>query len=53
MKTLEDTGRHLITIPTTRLKWLWQQYNKDKYNTHGLVPPTQTFETEVVWFYQI
>ena len=20
----EDTGRHLITIPTTRLKWLWQ-----------------------------
>ena len=48
----EDTGRHLITIPTTRLKWLWQQYNTDKYNTHGLVPPTQSFETEVVWLYQ-
>ena len=48
----ENTGRHLITIPTTRLKWLWQQYNKVKYNTHGLVPPTQTFEKEVVWLYQ-
>ena len=43
----EDTGRHLITIPTTRLKWLWQQYN-----THGLVPAPQSFETEVVWLYQ-
>ena len=38
----EDTGRHLITIPTTRIKWLWQQYNIDKYNTHGLVPPPPT-----------
>ncbi len=48
----EDTGRHLITIPTTRLKWLWQQYNKAIYSTHGLVLPTQPFETEVVWLYQ-
>ena len=35
----ENTGRYLTTIPTTRLKWLWQQYNNDKYNTHNLVPP--------------
>ena len=48
----EDTGKHLITIPTTRLKWLWQQYNKAIYSTHGLVPHTQPFETEVVWLYQ-
>ena len=48
----EDTGRHLITIPTTRLKWLWQQYNIDTYSTYGLVPPPQPFETEIVWLYQ-
>ena len=48
----EDTGRHLITIPTTRLNWLWQQYNKDTYMTYGLIPPPQPFETEVVWLYQ-
>ena len=47
----KGTGRHLITIPTTRLKWLWQQYNKDTYRTYGLIPP-QTFETEIVWLYQ-
>ena len=34
------------------MKWLWQQYNKNKYSTHSLVPPTQSFETEVVWLYQ-
>ena len=48
----EDIGTHLITIPTTRIKWLWQQYNKTSYSTHGLVPQTQTFQKEVVWLYQ-
>ena len=48
----ENTGRYLITIPTTRLEWLWQQYNKNKYNTHGLVPQPQSFEKEIIWLYQ-
>ena len=48
----ENTGRHLITIPTTRLEWLWKQYNKNKYNTHGLVPQPQSFEKKIIWLYQ-
>ena len=48
----EDTGRYLTTIPTTKLTWLWQKYYKNHYNTHGLVPPTQPYETEIVWLYQ-
>ena len=48
----EDTGRHLITIPKTRLQWLWKQYHMSHNTTHGLQPPTQSFETEIVWLYQ-
>ncbi|HYP42844.1 MAG TPA: RNase H family protein, partial [Candidatus Nitrosocosmicus sp.] len=48
----EDTGRYLTTISTTRLKWLWQQYNKAMDSSHNLVPPTQPFEKEVIWLYQ-
>jgi hypothetical protein len=48
----DDTGKYFITIPTTRLKWLWQQYQNASHNTHGLVPHTQPFETEVIWLYQ-
>ena len=40
----EDTGKHLTTISTTRLKWLWQQYNKASYSSHCLVPQIQSFE---------
>ena len=48
----EDTRRHLITITDNRLEWLWKQYATAKNNHHGLIPPTQTFETEIVWLYQ-
>jgi hypothetical protein len=48
----EDNGRHLITIPKTRLHWLWKQYQLGKNTPHGLEPPTQSFETEIVWLYQ-
>lgn len=48
----DDTDRHLITIVTTRLQWLWQQCNNSNHNTHGLVPPSQSFETELIWLYQ-
>jgi hypothetical protein len=47
-----DTGKYITTIPTTRIKWLWQQYNNNKYNTHRLTPAIQPFETEIVWLYQ-
>jgi hypothetical protein len=32
--------------------WLWKQYQLAKNTTHGLEPPTQSFETEIVWLYQ-
>ena len=48
----DDTGRYLVTIPTLRLEWLWQQYHNASHNTHGVVPHTQPFETEVIWLYQ-
>ena len=38
----EDTGKFLITIPTTRLKWLWQQYHYSNHSTHGPIPPHTT-----------
>jgi len=47
-----DIGKYITTIPTTRIKWLWQQYNNNKYNNHRLIPAIQPFETEVVWLYQ-
>ena len=48
----DDTGKYLITIPTTRLTWLWAQYHNVIHKPHGLVLPTQPFETEVIWLYQ-
>ena len=44
----EENGRHLITIPQSRLTWLWQQYHLAIDTQHGLEPPTQSFETEIV-----
>ena len=48
----DNLGRHLITIPKTRLKWLWDQYHSVLDKPHNLEPPTQSFETEVAWLYQ-
>ena len=48
----EDTGRYLTTIPTTRLKWLWQQYHKNAANIHNLIPSIQSFETKIIMLYQ-
>ena len=45
-------GRHLITIPEQRMKWLWEQYQNALNKLHNLQPPTQSFEKEVVWLYQ-
>ena len=48
----EETWKHLITIPIDRLKWLWKQYIQSQNRPNGLIPPTQSFETEIVWLYQ-
>ena len=48
----EETGKYLITIPIDRLKWLWKQYTQSQNRPNGLIPPTQPFETEIVWLYQ-
>ena len=48
----DNTGRHLITIPETRLKWLWDQYHLALNRPHNLGPPTQPFETKVACLYQ-
>ena len=48
----EETGKYLITIPIDRLKWLWKQYTQSLNRPNGLIPPTQSFETKIVWLYQ-
>lgn len=36
----EDTSRFFMIIPTSKIKWLWKQYNIAIHNNNGLVPPT-------------
>jgi hypothetical protein len=43
-------GTHLITIPTTRLNWLWLQYHTTLHNSSIFAPPIQSFETESLGF---
>jgi hypothetical protein len=47
----QDNGKYLLTIPTTRLKWLWTQYHFAQQQPQFLEPPLQPFEMEVIWFY--
>jgi hypothetical protein len=44
----DETCRHVYTIPTQRLKWLWTQYNKFQNNQIYIDPLLQNFETEVI-----
>ena len=48
----EEIGKHLITIPIDRLKWLWKQYTQSQNRPNGLIPPIQSFLTKIVWLYQ-
>ena len=48
----DETCKHIITIPHTRLVWLWNQYNRTLHQPHNLIPPTQPFEIEITWLYQ-
>jgi hypothetical protein len=45
----DQSGRHLHTIPLTRLKWLWAPYNHSISHLPTLEPPLQSFETEIIW----
>ena len=47
-----NKGNHLITIPKTRLEWLWNQYNINSNSHHQLDPPCQPFETRIIWLYE-
>jgi hypothetical protein len=47
-----NKGNHLITIPKTRLEWLWNQYNINSNSHHQLDPPRQPFETKIIWLYE-
>jgi ribonuclease HI len=45
----DSNGQHLHTIPITRLKWLWDQYNHSLPHLPTLEPPLQSFKTEIIW----
>ena len=45
----DQDGKHLQTITTQRLQWLWAQYHHALPNISYLEPPPQTFEIEVIW----
>ena len=47
----DSSGKYLISIPTCRLTWLWNQYQNGLNTPLNLEPQTQSFETEVVWLY--
>ena len=46
------TKRDEVRGDNPKLLWLWKQYDQAKYILHSLEPPTQSFETEIVWLYQ-
>jgi hypothetical protein len=48
----QDNGKYLLTIPITRLQWLWIQYHFAQQQPQFLEPPLQSFEMEVMWLYQ-
>jgi hypothetical protein len=45
----DQNGRHLHTIPLTRLQWLWDQYNHFISHLPTIEPPLQSFEIEIIW----
>jgi hypothetical protein len=47
-----ELGNLLITIPKTRLEWLWKQYNTNLDTQHQLDPPRQSFTIEIIWLYE-
>jgi hypothetical protein len=47
-----NKGNHLITIPKSRLEWLWNQYTTNSIILQQLDPPKQPFETKLIWLYE-
>jgi hypothetical protein len=48
----QNNGKYLLTIPITRLQWLWTQFHFAQQQPQFLEPPLQPFEIEVIWLYQ-
>lgn len=48
----DATGKYILTIPLSRLQWLWKQYNIYQNKNKYIFPPLQDFETEVLSLYQ-
>ena len=38
----DETGKHIITIPHTRVVWLWNQYNRTLHQPHKPNTPHST-----------
>jgi hypothetical protein len=48
----DDEGKHIYTISTAHLQWLWTQYNTFINKKEYKDPPLQSFETKVTTLYQ-
>lgn len=48
----DNTRRHMATISKLRLKWLWNQYHLVWNRPYKFEPPTQPFETKIIWLYK-
>jgi hypothetical protein len=50
----DPTGAYVLTMPLTRLQWLWERYSQSQTHPmlHFLNPPPQDFTTEILWLTQ-
>ena len=50
----DQNGNYIATINIDRLQWLWNQFthNNQQHLTNFLHPPSQDFETKVLWLLQ-
>ena len=50
----DQTGAYILTMPLTRLQWLWERYNQNQthHMIHFLNPPPHDFATKILWLTQ-
>jgi hypothetical protein len=50
----DQRTNYMATITTERLQWLWNQFSYDHFlqTTKILQPPSQNFETKILWLIQ-
>jgi hypothetical protein len=46
----DHNGTHLITIPATRLNWLWLQYHTTLHNSLIFIPSIQSLKLKLLGF---